>query len=99
MRNEDLIRKLNSVGKAAFVENFALLKSHADGHISRQRCIDSLVAKGVSNTEGASIRAGNAATIFRAAMEYEALNLVLDSTRLPSTVIQTARQILGGRAK
>lgn len=99
MNNENLMRKLNSVGKAAFVENFSLFKSYADGNISRQRCIDSLVTKGVSNVEGASIRVGNAAVIFRASMEYQAFVLVSSSTRIPYGVIQMARQMLAGRTK
>ena len=99
MKSEDLKRRLNSVGKAAFVDNFSLLKSCADGQISRQSCIESLVAKGVSNMEGASIRVSNATTIFRADMEYDALTLVLESNRVPSTVVKAARRILDGRVK
>jgi hypothetical protein len=93
MKNEDLVRRLNSVGKAAFVEHYSLFKSFADGEISRQRCIDTLVAKGTSNPEGAAIRVGNAALIFRASKEQEALSLIAASNKVPSHVVRAARDL------
>jgi hypothetical protein len=71
MKADEVTRKLNSVGKAAFVANFSSFRAYASGAISREKCIDSLVAAGVSNREGAAIRASNAVLIFRAGMERE----------------------------
>ena len=44
MNEEQLIRKLNSVGKKAFVENYKIFESHATGRISREFAIDTLVS-------------------------------------------------------
>ncbi len=93
MNIEELIRKLNSVGKAAFVEHYPSFKSYAEGSISRQRCIDLLVESGISNPEGAAIRASNAVLIFRAGMEHEALSLILLSRRVPSNIVRAASEL------
>lgn len=97
MKLDELTRKLNSVGKGAFVSHFSLFKAYADGKISRQKCIDALLADGLSNEAGAAIRAGSAILIFRAKMEYQAAEVVLNSTRVPFTVVQAARTILSTR--
>lgn len=97
MNNEKLVRKLNSVGKAAFVEHYSLFKSYAEGAISRQRCVDLLVASGASNPEGAAIRVSNAVLIFRAAMDQKALTLISSSSRLPSSVVRAARELAVAR--
>ena len=94
MKNDELIRKLNSVGKAAFVENFSLFKSYADGLISRTKCIDSLVASAVSNMDGAAIRTSNAELIFRAGAARDALEIISKSGRVPADVVSAARALL-----
>ena len=94
MKNDELVRKLNSVGKAAFVEHYSLFKSYAEGSISRQRCIDLLVANGASNPEGAAIRASNAVLIFRAGMDQEALSLISVSSKVPSNIVRAASELV-----
>jgi len=65
MEKEDFIRKLNSVGKRAFVENFDIFERYSSGRISKEQARAALVALGVSNDAGANIRLGNAKLIFR----------------------------------
>ena len=93
MNDEDLIRKLNSVGKQAFVEHFDLFKKYAAGQINRESAIDELVSLGVSNDSGAGIRVGNAKLIFDALREGDALEIVSDSNRMPVSVITEARRL------
>lgn len=93
MTNEELVRKLNSVGNAAFVEHYSLFKSYAAGGVSRQRCIDMLVVSGASNPEGAAIRTSNAELIFRAGMEQEALSLIAASSKVSSNIVRAARDL------
>ena len=56
MNSKILNRKLNSVGKQVFVEQFHVFKKHADGQISRGHAISTLVKLGVSNDSGAARR-------------------------------------------
>ncbi len=94
MNNDYLARKLNSVGKQAFVEHFALFKSHASEQINRNKAIDKLVKLGVSNDAGASIRVGNAKAIFIAHREIDALNIVIESARVPLSIKSEARRLI-----
>ena len=64
MNGEELIRKLNSVGKRAFVENYEIFENFASGNLSRESAIELLVSSGVSNEAGAAIRLGNVKQIF-----------------------------------
>ena len=93
MEKEDLVRKLNSVGKQAFVENFNLLKKYTCGQLSRERAIDELVRREVSNVSGADIRAGNAKLIFEAHRELDALDIILESLRVPASVRKEAGRL------
>ena len=95
MKGTEMERKLNSVGKQAFVDHYELFMKHAMGQISRQDTIANLVDKGVSNDAGAAIRVGNAKVIFDNGWERDALRLVLASRRLPHTVVSKARALLG----
>jgi hypothetical protein len=91
----DLIRKLKSVGKQAFVEHFDIFRKYASGHISREDAIETLVNLGISNEAGAAIRVGNAKIIFDAGLVIEALNLVLKAKRTPLSVPAAAKRIKG----
>ena len=91
----DLKRKLNSVGKQAFVENFEIFKKYASGRTTKEDAIEKLVNLGVSNEAGAAIRVGNAKLIFDAGKALEALNLVLEDKRTPLSVAVEARRIMG----
>lgn len=94
MNDNDLIRKLNSVGKQAFVENFLLFQKYAKGLLSRDVAINELVNLGVSNVSGAAIRVGNAKLIFDNSRVSDALELIINSNRLPSDVVQKARILI-----
>ena len=91
----DLVRKLNSVGKQAFVENFEIFRKYASGLISKEDAIETLFNLGVSNEAGASIRVGNAKIIFDAGLVLEALNLVLQAKKTPLSVSAAAKRIIG----
>jgi len=93
MDNNELVRKINSVGKQVFVEQFELFRKYADGQIPRDHAVDALVEKGISNESGAAIRAGNAKQIFAAHMEEKALDIILDSSRLSASVISVAKRL------
>lgn len=93
MDKVELARKLNSVGKQAFVEHFGLFQKYASGSISRDGAINELVKLGVSNESGAGIRVGNAKLIFEAKKEMEALSIVIESRRLSVAVIDAAKKL------
>ncbi|MBU0653512.1 MAG: hypothetical protein KJ914_00075 [Gammaproteobacteria bacterium] len=93
MDKDELIRKLNSVGKQAFVEHFDLSQNFASGRISRDQAIDELVKLEVSNESGVGIRVGNAKLIFEAQKEMDALSIILESKRVPASVVATARRL------
>ena len=90
----DLERKLNSVGRKAFVEYFELFKSYSSGYITREDAIEKLVNLGVSNEAGAAIRVGNAKLIFDAGKAKDALSLVLKSKRIPPSITAEAMRII-----
>lgn len=94
MNEEELTRKLNSVGKKVFVENYETFKHFAIGRISRESAVDVLVCKGVSNDAGAAIRLGNAKQIFKANKQKEALEIICNSQRVPRQSLAEAERIL-----
>ena len=89
-----MVRKLNSVGKSAFIMYFQLFKKYSEEQISRDACIDCLVKNKVSNSAGAAIRAGNARQIFQAGMERQALEIVANATRVDAAITSAARNLL-----
>jgi hypothetical protein len=98
MDNDDLKRKLDSVGKRIFVEYFHLFKQYASGMLTREQIIFNLVGENVSNDSGAAIRVGNAKKIFDDSKELDALGTIVQSTRLPDTVIQKAKELINNEA-
>ncbi len=93
MNKEELNRKLNSVGKQVFVEHFELFQKYAYERLSREQAIEELVSLGVSNDSGAGIRVGNAKLIFEAGKEMDALSIILDSKRIPSSTLAGALRL------
>jgi len=93
MNKEELIRKLNSVGKQVFVEHFDLFQKYTSGRLTREHAMNELVRLGVSNDSGAGIRVGNAKLIFEAGKEMDALSMILDSKRIPSSALAVARRL------
>ena len=94
MDDDDMIRKLNSVGKAIFIEYFSTFKSYAEGRLSRADCIEILVSNEVSNDAGAAIRVSNAKLLFDGKRECDALEVVAKSKRLSPDIIRAATQLL-----
>lgn len=97
MNEEELIRKLNSVGRKQFINYFEVFQSYAKGRISKEDCIDRLVTDGISNENGAAIRCGNAKLIFEANRECRAIGMICDNwkqTKLSQDVIDKAMALL-----
>ncbi|WP_028584733.1 hypothetical protein [Desulfogranum mediterraneum] len=94
MNNIELNRKLCSVGKKVFVDNYDFFESYANGIISKEQCINKLISKKVSNHNGAHIRCSNAKIIFESKMEKEALGIILQSSRINEIVLLKAQNIL-----
>jgi len=94
VNNEELIRKLNSVGKAIFTEYYSIFQSYGKGNISKENCIELLVSNKVSNDSGAAIRCSNAKLILQSNMECMALKIITESKRLPINTIKTAKQLM-----
>lgn len=98
MRFDELVRKLNSVGKQAFVENFSVFQHYAANRIGRDQAMAALVERELSNPAGAAIRVGNATRIFEAGKEREALAIIQNSSRLSSSVRRKAQELSDGLA-
>ena len=94
MKEQELIRKLNSVGKTIFVEYFDMFKAYSDGLKSKKNCTGILVTDKVSNENGAAIRCGNAKLIFKANMENYALEIITASNRLDQNIIDKANMLI-----
>ena len=90
----DLKRKLDSVGKRAFVKNFDVFQEYASGRIARDAAIEKLVSLGVSNEAGAAIRVDNAKLIFDNGLALEALHLVLQAKKVPDNIIDEVKRII-----
>lgn len=93
MNLKELNRKLNSVGKQVFVENYHLFKSFAHGEITRDQALTELVRLGISNEAGAALRINNAKPIFDAKQEMNAIAIILDSKRVSLTTQEIARKL------
>ena len=93
MNDDELDRKLRSIGKAVFVTHFDLFRSYFLGNLSKSQIIERLVELDVSNESGAAIRCSNAILIFRASRELDALQIALDS-RIDGELKKMAIQII-----
>ncbi len=91
---DDIIRKLNSVGKEIFVKYFDTFWDYYQDTISKEQCIETLVSDNISNFNGAAIRCSNAYAIFNAKATKIALQIVIDSNRLPYEIKQKAREVI-----
>ena len=93
MNKQKLTRRLNAVGKEAFVSHYFLFKDYASSRISKDRAIKTLVDEGRSNENGASMRLGNAKTIFSEQSNCEALNMVQIAQRVSEETRRSAKAI------
>jgi len=97
MTEEELAKKLNSVGEAVFVEYFDDFDSYWKGLISKDQCVNKLVSNKVSNENGAIIRCNYAKQIFEESMECRAIGMICrkwGETRLNANTIDAATHIL-----
>lgn len=97
MTNEELAKKMNSVGEAVFVEYFYDFRSYQKGVISKDECVEILVSNQVSNDSGAVIRCNYAKEIFEGNMESHAIGMICSKwgkTRLSADTINAAMHIL-----
>jgi hypothetical protein len=94
VNDDELVRKLNSVGKHAFVKYFDLFRRYSSGKITKEKSISILVEEGVSNDAGAAIRVGNAKIIFNNSREMDALKIILQSNRLSDAVKREAKRLI-----
>ena len=94
MNNSDLERKLNSVGKKAFVSYFDIFKQYASDKITREESISILFDKRSGNYAGSAIRVGNAKIIFDNHRELDALKIIIQSNRLSFTIKQEAKRLI-----
>ena len=83
----DLIRVLNSVGKATFVKYYNNFKTK-----SREECIALFDEPYTDNAK--STRTGHAQHIFRENMQVEALQIIVDSNRVTAEMKKQAEKLL-----
>lgn len=83
----DLIRTLNSVGKATFVKYYFNFKNE-----SRDKCI--LKFDENYTDKAKSARTGHAQRIFRENKHIEALNIIINSARVDDFTRKKAKEIL-----
>jgi len=83
----DLIRTLNSIGKSTFVKYYYYFKNE-----SRNACISAFIENYTDKAK--STRTGHAQRIFREGMQKDALNLIINSTRVDDETITIAQKIL-----
>lgn len=83
----DLVRTLNSVGKTIFIKYYHNFKSK-----TREECISNFVEPFTDHAK--STRTGHAQRIFRENKHIDALNLIIQSSRLNDEIINRAKEIL-----
>lgn len=89
-----LDRKLRSIGKKVFVEQYTLLKDYANGLLEHDYCQQHLIDSNVSNAAGSNIRLGNAKYIFQNNLQEEALKNIVNSTKLSESTVNKAKLLL-----
>ena len=94
MEHAKVIDRLNSIGKQAFVNHFKTFCDYAKDRLSKDAAIECLVTAKLSNEAGAKIRLNNAKPIFQSNHQAEALQIVIDSNRMPSAVVERAKVLL-----
>jgi hypothetical protein len=94
MNDEQVAKKLQSIGMAVFTKYFHVFKSNADGTMTNAACINHLVQSKVGNEAGSAIRCGSARALFNVSKERDALILVTKSGRVPLAVVRRAEEIL-----
>ncbi len=89
-----LEKRLQSIGKRVFVEQYSLFEDYAHKITSKEDAVEQLVSCDVSNENGAMIRLSNAKTIFDKKMERAALVLITQSKRIDASTLREANSIL-----
>jgi len=83
----DLLRTLNSIGKSVFVKYYYNFKNE-----SREFCIAAFTENYTDKAK--SSRTGHAQRIFREGLQKNALNLIINSTRVDDQTITLAQEFL-----
>lgn len=98
MNEETLKNKLNSIGRAIFVECFSIFESYTNGQISKEDCIEELMQKYPDKQEsGCKICSSQAKLIFEADMQCRAIGIICDNwvqTKLSAETIEQAMLLL-----
>lgn len=89
-----LEKRLQSIGKRVFVEQYSLFADYAHEITTKEDAVDQLVSNNVSNENGAMFRLSNAKKIFDDNMERAALVLILQSKRVDASTLLEAKNIL-----
>ena len=83
MNDDELIKSLNRIGKAAFVRYFHELRQGNDAMLH-----------GEYTSAGSAIRMSYSRRIFSAGRERDALEIIVSSARVPEQVRKKARQLM-----
>lgn len=94
MKNRELIRSLNSVGKACFVKYFQSFLDCQRGFLKEQDLIDQLVLKEGYEQSGSIIRVKFAKCIIAAGGAINALRIVATAVRVPKQTSDMASRLI-----
>ncbi len=90
MDDKQLDRSLRSIGKECFVKYYELFQ---DQNWSKEDLIEHLIALEGYQESGCITRISQSRRIFNDHREYDALDMVISSNRLPSEIIEKARKL------
>ena len=89
---EDLIRKLNSIGKKCFVDNYHEFKNCTDNLSLANKLLNENPK--ATSVDAQLTRISNAKFIFKNNLEHEALNIIINSNRMDSNTIKEVKSLL-----
>ncbi|WP_217523199.1 hypothetical protein [Vibrio metschnikovii] len=90
MDDKQLDRSLRSIGKECFVKYYELFQ---DRNWSKEDLIEHLIAVEGYQESGCITRISKSRRIFNDHREYDALDMVISSNRLPIEIIEKARKL------
>ena len=90
MNDDQLVRSLQSIGKACFVEYFEMF---ANSSISNEDLIDILMKKENYMESGAKTRVSQSRRIINSGRAKDALKIVSSSNKIPYPISTKAREL------
>ncbi|WP_219588240.1 hypothetical protein, partial [Vibrio parahaemolyticus] len=90
MDDKQLDRSLRSIGKECFVKYYELFQ---DPNWSKEDLIEHLIALEGYQESGCITRISQSRRIFNDHREYDALDMVISSNRVPIDIIEKARKL------